>query len=626
MTLNDESVLSSGLTLEGEYNKLHERRLILAQNAFFQHRPYVFGKDSAGKDYKSTHRLNGISRYPRGFVAQGFINHKDYGPLILTFVSHDPRNLGTYDDKQKAFVFSEKDLRSQMYLISALPPKAPNSMFEAALNAHFAKLEQYSTGLNLLGHTQYVRDPDDTEDRLMMIFASSHIGYAIKECSPNEGETKGKEQEYLVRSLMGNGRLDFSATTLTCLQREDMRNGRENPIHYFDHKSKIWTNTFPHTEAGMLRITEDWNWRISRLWNGQNLNPSIAFRIKASLKNAWARGAYRPLGNGILAASITELATNGYTLGKSILVSIGFVAISETINHLGAESAQKIQEISFGESDAKHEIHLKAQEHRDYAELLWDPKHIRSGRPAKKIRTDLGHQITRILAVDDVGATNLHLSYDDVIPLDPSVINPIDIALPNWPQEIFGSVTRIITPDAFTVRSQNGLITVYINEPPDDPVSGKSNITTRYTTRLKLENTPPEPPKGLAYLKGWLRGKYDSVAHALGLKDDVASNRVSFTPAYEEAAKLAEECIIKTVSNRREGKVTREVLSKEEGMDEMLKDLRLHRYESARASHDPNVIFYGLGKSKYAAMRLRRAFGLPPVKGGLAPAPTRAMT
>jgi hypothetical protein len=587
------------------YSSLHHQFATTAHNALFKHLPFVFGQDSTATTPEQKDRYNGIIRLPRGFVAQFKFTHDTFGPLILTFVTHDPDNLGTFDPATGDFVMTEANLKGQAYLVSALPASAPFTLFQDAIGQHFKKIQAYSADLNLLGHTEYVfDDAADDKDLLFFSFLSRHIAYGIMERT---------QSDYRARALMGKGRLDFETPTLTNILPKDMSqkgNGYSRQIIKLMHQMEKegWTESFPHTEAALRAVVNDWNWRVSRLWNNQNLNPSILFRLQRSIDLAFQKRLHRPLITAAIVASALEIFAGDRALTKNLMISVATAASSEFLAKFSEDAFQKVYKWFVKQSDISHEISLKESTARDFAPYLFDARHRDSDRPAKKIDPVYAGKIVRLKAIDDLGATDIHLPFDDVIPVDPSKIRPQDMWMANWYNEIFGNVSRMINPHSFMVRSQNGLVSVVINDPPEDKEFGKSNITTIYTTHVDLDDAPPKIKQAKGIL-GKLKDAFDAVAHATGWKQDRGSH-VSYTPNYTDAAQSVTGRVKKITINRRDSAVNSEWLDHESAAAEILQAVDLKKWETATADEK---VFYGMGKPVNGARRLRRALGLPPV-------------
>jgi hypothetical protein len=588
-----------------DYSSLHHQFARTAHNAYYKHLPFVFGQDSTATTPEQKDRYNGIIRLPRGFVAQFKLNHDVFGPLILTFVTHDPDNLGTFNPATGEFVMTEDNLKGQTYLVSALPASAPFTLFQDAIGQHFKKIQAYSADLNLLGHTDYVHDTAaEEQDLLFFSFLSRHIAYGIMERT---------QTDYRARALLGKGRLDFETPTLTNILPQDMSekgNGYARQVIKLMHQIEKagWTESFPHTEAALRAVVNDWNWRVSRLWNNQNLNPSILFRVQRSIDLAFQKRLHRPLITAAIVASALEIFAGDRALTKNLMISIATAASSEFLSKFSEDAFQKVYNWFVKQSDLSHEISLKDVTARDYAAQLFDARHRDSDRPAKKIDPVYAGKIIRLKAIDDLGATDIHLPFDDVIPVDPSKTHPHDLWMANWYNEIFGNVSRMINPNSFMVRSQNGLVSVVINDPPEDKEFGKSNVTHIYTTHVDLDGKPPKLKQSHGLL-GKLKAAYDSVAHATGWKQD-QGNHVSYTPNYVDAAQSLNGRTKKITINRRDSMFTSEWLAPEAAAAEIIKAVDLTQRDTAPKSEK---IFYGLGKPRNGERRLRRALGLPPV-------------
>lgn len=598
--------------LAATYNLLQNRWRRLTHDGQFKHLPVIFGKDSTkiGPDDKGeSDKYNGIFRFPRGFVAQFKLVHEEYGPLVVTLATHDPNNLGTLDPETGEYVMTPENLESQTYLVSALPVDAHSTMFQDKLNHHFARVQAATADLDLLGYTQFIAGLNGEEKKLFMTFLSAHVAYGIME---------RKQNDFVARAMLGNGRMDFESPTLTNILPADMRNGVGSYLSQIikllhqDKEGDPETESFPHTESALRAVMSDWNWRISRLWNNQNLNPNFAFR----LRSAWEAALQKRLHHSALATGGVALGLeyylNNLSFLQNMLLSVSLVLGTEILAKGGESLTKSLLDFIEGSGDLDHQISLKESTARDYAYHLYDPHHRDLDRPAKKIDPRFAGRLVRLKAVDPDGGTDIRLPFDDADPVDPSQKRPADLWLANWDDEVFGTITRIINPHSYLVRSQNGLISAVINTPPDDPVFGRSDRTIRYTTcvDLKSEPTPTIESRGVLTR---LKDAFNYAAQVVGLKTDPGPHR-SYTPGYNDVTHGLKGRIQKMVIDRRNSSVTTEWLEMEPGIEEIIKAVQPEGWETATPE---DKCFYGLGDPISAARRLRRAFGLPGAKGGI---------
>lgn len=585
-----------------ERQRLHHATLLREEGI-------VFGSDSRHKHgSKDAERYNGIFWGSYGFAAHFGLEYTDEPGfwqrlsqraqnwrekfalpeqpkrlLVVPIVSHNPDNLGTYDEETGEYVLQEEDLIGHTYMPAALSAHAPYIFHQGVLTDHFRKMEELMAPLSLSGKTHFI--PDETgEGRLVVIYRSVHIDYAIvekKRAAPDP--ESGRDTEYDVYYLEGPGKLEYGGADYVGMDPVRAAAGGYKKL-----KSGL-DGPYEHSELATRVMTEDWERRRTLLWNGLSLSDSRSHRIKQEFYHLWRTKGYRAAVTGVLTALLVSTISGAYNgaslsslFGASTILSGAGAALAELV--LDTRLLKGWNAINRG-GDASARAGVREEGQRNYAGLLFNRKGMKFDRPIRKMDKRFGGKAVRLKAHhhDSTMPSTIHRGFDLEDPVDPAKLNPAMLGLATIHNSVFGAVHRHVSDVSSVYRFNSGLASLIIdggleaagNTPAHNGHQAlqrrfvRSNKTTIYMTLNQAFNGAAEGAgkdgaRGVALskeLQNCFRhnGKDDGEPVVVKIEIDRKKSlcRLSTIAVAEFSRFLNEDCKIETGDSNRENALRR---------------------------------------------------------------------